>query len=785
MAKKDQTGAGDDHIEYVSIDQETRRRYLNYALSVISSRALPDVRDGLKPVQRRILYVMHQELGLMFNSKTRKCAKITGDTTGNYHPHGQVAVYEALVRMAQDFTLRYPVVYGQGNFGSVMGLPQAAERYTEAKLTAIAEQLMEELRYQTVDMRPNYDATREEPVVLPARYPNLLVNGSQGIAVGMATSIPPHNLTEVIKACVHLIASPDSTVAQVMKYVKGPDFPLGGRIVSDRKSLRKSYEEGKGSIKLRGEWKFDRDRRGEINNRVIIFSVPYGVETGPLLSTIGEIVVSRKLPQLLDVADETDEKNGLRIVLEIKPGADPEAVMAYLYKHTPLEQNIPMNLTSLITGEHGEIVPARLSLVEMLQHFLKFRFETVRRRFEYQLKILLKRIHILEGFAIVFEGLDKALRIIRASDGRRDAAEKLMKVFPLDEEQTFAILDMALYKISQLEIDNIIEELEEKRAEAKKIQTILASDKKLWSVVKSELEEIAEKFGDKRRTSVGSSDEIAEYDPEAYIVRENTNVVITTDGWIKRVGRLQNVETTRVREGDKVLEVVPGSTLDHVVFFSSDGIAYTLRMDQVPPSSGYGEPLSKHFRLGDGASIVAAISTDPRFTPEDKTKKSLPVPLPFLLVATARGQAMRISFSPFRVASTKAGRKFCRLSTGDKVVGVEMISDATSIFLASHHARILHCSLDDIPILSGVGKGLRGIKLATDDELLGFSLMSRPSDCLRVRTSGDKTLTFGQLKYGMTSRGGKGVKTSHRSTFEELIRPEIQLVDWTAIEEGT
>ncbi|MDA1213399.1 MAG: DNA topoisomerase 4 subunit A, partial [Planctomycetota bacterium] len=639
MAKKDQTGAGDDHIEYVSIDQETRRRYLNYALSVISSRALPDVRDGLKPVQRRILYVMHQELGLMFNSKTRKCAKITGDTTGNYHPHGQVAVYEALVRMAQDFTLRYPVVYGQGNFGSVMGLPQAAERYTEAKLTAIAEQLMEELRYQTVDMRPNYDATREEPVVLPARYPNLLVNGSQGIAVGMATSIPPHNLTEVIKACVHLIASPDSTVAQVMKYVKGPDFPLGGRIVSDRKSLRKSYEEGKGSIKLRGEWKFDRDRRGEINNRVIIFSVPYGVETGPLLSTIGEIVVSRKLPQLLDVADETDEKNGLRIVLEIKPGADPEAVMAYLYKHTPLEQNIPMNLTSLITGEHGEIVPARLSLVEMLQHFLKFRFETVRRRFEYQLKILLKRIHILEGFAIVFEGLDKALRIIRASDGRRDAAEKLMKVFPLDEEQTFAILDMALYKISQLEIDNIIEELEEKRAEAKKIQTILASDKKLWSVVKSELEEIAEKFGDKRRTSVGSSDEIAEYDPEAYIVRENTNVVITTDGWIKRVGRLQNVETTRVREGDKVLEVVPGSTLDHVVFFSSDGIAYTLRMDQVPPSSGYGEPLSKHFRLGDGASIVAAISTDPRFTPEDKTKKSLPVPLPFLLVATARGQA--------------------------------------------------------------------------------------------------------------------------------------------------
>ncbi|MFN0197748.1 MAG: DNA gyrase subunit A, partial [Planctomycetaceae bacterium] len=376
MVKQESPEPADDRIEYVSLSAETRRRYLNYALSVISSRALPDVRDGLKPVQRRIMYVMHQELGLTFNSKTRKCAKIVGDTTGNYHPHGTSAVYDALVRMAQDFTLRYPLVHGQGNFGSVIGLQQAAERYTEAKLSAIAEELMDELRYHTVDMRPNYDASRDEPVVLPARFPNLLVNGSQGIAVGMATNIPPHNLQEVIKGCIHIIANPDSTVAQLMKYIKGPDFPLGGRIVSDRASLRTAYEEGRGSVKLRGEWKFDRDRRGEINNRIIIFSVPYGVETGPLLSIIGEIVSSRKLPQLLDVADETDEKQGLRIVLELKPGADPDAVMAYLYKHTTLEQNIPMNLTSLITGEHGEMVPARLSLVEMLHHFLKFRFQT-------------------------------------------------------------------------------------------------------------------------------------------------------------------------------------------------------------------------------------------------------------------------------------------------------------------------------------------------------------------------------------------------------------------------
>ncbi|NOX56320.1 MAG: DNA topoisomerase, partial [Planctomycetes bacterium] len=294
-----------DRIEYVSLSQETRRRYLNYALSVIQSRALPDVRDGLKPVQRRILYVMYHDLRLHSGSKPRKCARICGDTMGGYHPHGDAAIYDALVRMAQDFTFRYPLVDGQGNFGSVMGLPAAAARYTEARLTAIAEQLMDELRFQTVEMRPNYDATRQEPVVLPARYPNLLVNGTQGIAVGMATNIPPHNLGEVIKGCIHLIRHPDATVAQVMKYIKGPDFPLGGRIVTDRRALTKTYKEGRGSIKVRGEWKVDTSRRKKSQNRLVVYSVPYGVETGNLVAELGQIVASRKLPQLVDVSDET------------------------------------------------------------------------------------------------------------------------------------------------------------------------------------------------------------------------------------------------------------------------------------------------------------------------------------------------------------------------------------------------------------------------------------------------------------------------------------------------
>ncbi len=775
---------GTDRIEYVSISQETRRRYLNYAMSVITARALPDVRDGLKPVQRRILYVMFDGLRLTADAKHRKCAKICGDTTGNYHPHGDAAVYEALCRMSQDFTLRAPLIDGQGNFGSMMGLPAAASRYTEARLTAIAAELMSELRYQTVDMRPTYDAVTEEPVVLPARFPNLLVNGAHGIAVGMMTNIPPHNLTEVINACVYMIDHSNVSVAQLLKYIKGPDFPLGGRLITDRRTMRKAYEEGRGSLKVRGEWQPDRQGRKTLANRLVIYSMPYGVESGNLVNEIGAIVQNRKLPQLLDVVDETSDETGLRIVLEIKSGADPEAVMAYLYKHTALEQNFVYNATALVPDGHGLTVPARLSLVELLQQFLEFRFATVRRRFEFLLEQLRKRIHILEGFEIIFDGLDKALRIIRKSQGKQDAAQKLMRAFPLDEIQTEAILVMQLYKISTLEIDNILQELADKRAEADRIERILKSDKRLWGVVKAELKELSDKYGDKRRTSIGSADEITEFDPEAYIVRENANVVVTRDGWIKRVGRLAKVESTRVREGDAVLDVVPGSTLDQIIFFTSEGVAYTMRIDGVPASAGYGDPLGKHFRMGDGAKVVAALSTDARFVPEDKKKRGQPTPAPYLLVATARGQVMRISLSTFRAISTKAGRKFCRLGKGDRVVFVELVTDAETMFLASKSARILHFSIDEVPVLGGPGKGVRGIRLQEGDEVLGGVQLVGARDCLKVKNEHDKLLTFGQMKYNVTSRGGKGVKTSHRTDFVEIVRPHIELVDWAAIEES-
>jgi DNA gyrase subunit A len=773
---------GGDRVEFVSISQETRRRYLNYAMSVIQSRALPDVRDGLKPVQRRILYVMYHGLHLTHDAKTRKCAKICGDTTGNYHPHGDQSVYDALVRLAQDFTYRAPLIDGQGNFGSVMGLPAAAPRYTEARLTKIACHLMNELKFDTVDMRATYDGATQEPVVMPARYPNLLVNGAQGIAVGMATSIPPHNLGEVIRACVHLIDSPDATVAQLMKYVKGPDFPLGGRIVTDRSDIRKMYEEGRGSVKVRGEWRFDKEKRKEVQNRLVIYSLPYNVETGSLTSEIGNIIANRKLTLLEEVNDETDDRNGLRIVLELKSGADPDAVIAYLYKHTSLEQNFSYNATCLVPDESGLMVPARTTLVEMLQHFLVFRQETVRKRFEYQLAQLEKRIHILEGFSIIFNGLDKALKLIRASTGKQDAAKKLMNAFPLDEVQTMAILELQLYKISKLEIDDIREELAEKEKQARRIRNILKSEVKLWKVVRDELEELSEEFANRRRTGIGSSEEITEFAAETYIVRENTNVVVTREGWLKRVGRLAKVESTRVRDGDSVLDVLPGSTVDNAIFLSSDGVAYTLSIDQVPASSGYGEPLAKHVRMSDGVSIVMAISTDARFTPEDDVEDDAST-APHLLVATAHGQVMRVSLSTFRPPSTKVGRKFCRLRKGDSVVHVELITEHQTMFLATKKARIIHFSLDDVPVLSGPGIGVKGIKMESGDEVLGAKLLTRPSDTLRVDNSNGTTLSFGQMKYNVTSRGGKGVKTSQRNEFLAITSEPIELVDWAALEE--
>lgn len=763
-----------------SIVEETRRRYLTYALSVITSRALPDVRDGLKPVQRRILYTMYHELTLYADRKPVKSARIVGDTMGKFHPHGDAAIYDAMVRMAQDFIVRMRLVDGHGNFGSIGGDSPASIRYTEARLTALAETLLAEIRQKTVPMRPNYDGTLEEPVVLPAQYPNLLVNGTAGIAVGMATNMPPHNLGDVCRACVHLIEDKDATTANLLDIVKGPDFPLGGKIVTDRRTLRQIYETGSGSIKVQAEWKLEEKVK---KRQIVVTSVPYGVNTANLEADIGEHIASRKLPQATDINNESNEKEGLRITIALKEDADPNLVMAYLYKHTAMQDNFAVNMTCLVPDKEGVLMPERVGLKELLRYFLDFRLETVRKRFEYELEVLKKRIHILKGFKIIFDALDKAIKLIRESDGRADAAVKLMKAFDLDEIQTDAILDAQLYKIAQMEIKKILDELREKKKQADEIEAILASTRRLWGIVKSELGELAEKFGDKRRTRLGSEEDTPEFDPEAFIVKENTNVVLTSDGWIKRVGRLASVEGTRVREGDTVIAVVPASTLDHVIFFADDGTAYTMRVNEVPVSSGHGTPISKFYKLNDSVKIIGATTTDNRFVPEKiKPPTKDDPPGPYLLVVTKDGMTLRTPLEPYRVESTKVGRRYVKLNDGDKVVMTAvLVGDEESIFLASADGHVIHFPINEINILSGVGKGVIGIKLADDDRCIGGALISKKSQMLQVVTSGDKTLEF-TGRYETVSRGGKGFEAVKRSSLVRVIPPAIALVNWEEYE---
>ena len=769
-------------IETVSIAEQVRDRFLTYAMSVVTGRALPDVRDGLKPVQRRILYAMYNDLNLTVDKKALKCAKIVGEVMGNYHPHGDGALYEALVRMSQNWVLRVPLVYGQGNFGSVDGDPPAAYRYTEAKLTRQAELLLSELDSETVDLTANYDGTRREPIVLPAQFPNLLVNGTAGIAVGMATQIPPHNLAEVLKACILLIEQPDSTVANLLDKVKGPDFPLGGKIVTDRTTLRKIYEEGRGTIKVQGEWKeekLERDRR-----QIVITSIPYGVNKGELENTIGRIIEERKLPQLTGQSNESNDKDGLRLVLEVKTGTDPNLVMAYLYKHTELQKTFSYNMTALVSNDDGTRMVPRdgLSLKDLLQHFLDFRLATVKRRFEYKLRQLRRRIHILEGFAIIFNALDQAIKIIRNSSGKSDAAEKLKAAFKLDDEQVTAILDAQLYKIAQMEIKKILDELEEKKKQAKEIETVLASKKKLWGVIKDEMDKLIEQFSERRKTRMASDEDVLEFDEEAYIARENTNVVLTRNGWIKRIGRLTSVESTLVQEGDEVVAVVPGSTLDHVAFFADDGTAYTMRINEVPATTGYGEPITKFFKLGDGVKVVAAVTTDPRFTSADQPGSCDTPGGPYILVGTRNGYVLRTPLTAFRTESTKVGRRFAKLEEGDKVVMVRLAGQEESVMLATSGGYVTHFPLDQVTILAGVGRGVFGIKLESGDECLGGVLVGGRFDKLVLETESGKTQDFGPGAVKSRHRGGKGDKPGIRTRFTRVVPQPIELTDWEAVE---
>ncbi|HEX3693819.1 MAG TPA: DNA topoisomerase IV subunit A [Polyangia bacterium] len=754
-------GGGPTPPTDASLALEAQRRYLNYAVSVITARALPDVRDGLKPVQRRILYAMYANLHLYPDARFRKCATIVGEVLGKFHPHGDASSYEAMVRMAQDFSLRYLLVDGHGNFGSLDGDGAAAYRYTEARLAPLAMELLSEIKQGTVDFRPNYDGTTEEPIVLPAKLPQLLVNGCTGIAVGMATNIPPHNLEEVCQAAIALIDDKNLETKDLLKFIKGPDFPTGGQITNNKKELREIYETGQGGVRLRGEWKTEAQQRG--GDRIIVTSIPFGIDKSTVVERIADVIINKTLPMLVDVRDESTAD--VRIVLELKGDADPALVMSYLYKHTPLEQSFHCNFTCLVPTENREIAgPMRLDLKAILREFLEFREEVVTRRFEFELGELERRIHILEGFRIIFDLLDEAIRIIRKSDGKADAAGKLMKRFGIDDVQTDAILELKLYKLARLEIQAILDELREKQVRAKDIRAILGDKRKLWKVIRTELSEVSDKFKDKRRTRIGGpGGEDVAFDAEAFIVDEDATVVLSRDGWLKRSREIKDLSATRLREGDAVLTAVRGSTKESMAIFSNLGSCYVMRINDVPASTGYGEPIQKLFNFRDGERAIAA-----------QLMSTAAVPTGGLCAAvTRRGFGMRFNLDPHRELSTRAGRRFAKLADGDEIVGIALAKATDVVCVVTTQARALLCAADELPELANPGRGVTVIKVAEDDGVLGFGV-GRPKekDVLIAELDSGKKIAVGPGRFDVTGRGGRGHQLARKATVTRAAPPE-------------
>jgi len=760
----------------VPLHKAAQRRYLSYALSVITSRALPDVRDGLKPVQRRILYAMLHNLHLRPEGRYRKSAAVVGEVMAKYHPHGDQSIYDAMVRMAQPFSLLHPLVDGQGNFGSLDGDNAAAMRYTECKLRPAAMELLDELGKQTVEYRPNYDGQIFEPIVLPARYPQLLVNGVEGIAVGMATKIPPHNLREIINAAVRLIDDPTLSVAQLCRTVKGPDFPTGGRILTGRDDLRAIYETGSGKVTLRGEYTTEKVGR---KNYVILTSIPFAQNKAVLIERISMLISQRKVPQLLDVRDESTED--VRIVLELRRAEDVGPAMAYLFKHTPLQQNFHVNLTVLVPTDNPAVsAPARLDLRSVLWYWLNFRQETVRRRFDYDLRKLNERIHVLEAFETIFDCLDEAIAIIRASEGKRDAAEKLMERFDLDDVQADAILQLRLYKLAKLEILLIREELEEKRTEAARIAAILESEEELWRVVKEELQDVAKTYGQRRRTTIGELEELESYNEDAYIVAEDAVVIVTREGWFKRQGRVTGLDRVRIKEGDAIGWAIKASTRSTVAFLTDRGVAYTMRVDDVPATTGYGEPVQAHFKFAPGERLVGVVGYDKRIRPAaPKGTMGLfdeEVPPPHIVAVSRQGRGVRIALNAFEEPSNKSGRKFMKVGKTNDGVVAAWPSDATEmVSIATKKGRMLVYPAVEINTVRGAGKGVLAIKLSSGDQVLAFELTTDKFGGATVTTTQGREETARASKH-LGKRANSGSVVLRRGGFTEWLQEPVALL---------
>jgi DNA gyrase subunit A len=727
----------------INIEEEMKTSYLDYAMSVIVGRALPDVRDGLKPVQRRILYAMLRE-GLTPGKKYSKCAGVVGEVLKKYHPHGDSAVYDALVRLAQDFNMRYPLVDGQGNFGSVDGDPAAAYRYTEARLAKIAEEMLVDIDKETVDFVANFDETTEEPTVLPARIPNLLVNGSSGIAVGMATNIPPHNLGEVIDGLLLLIDNPDATVKEIMKKIKGPDFPTGG-IIHGRKGIVDAYTTGRGQVKMRARVDIEEHKKG---SQIIISELPYQTNKARLIEKIAELVRQKRIEGISDLRDESD-RDGIRVVLEVKKGDIPQVILNNLYKQTPMETSFGIIMLAIVNGQ-----PRVLNLLELLTLFLKHRREVTVRKTRFELRKAEEKAHILEGLKVALDNLDKIIKLIRQSKTPEDALNGLMKGFPLSKVQAQAILDMRLQRLTGLEREKIIKDYNETLKAIKRLKAILDSPALVDDIIRQELEDVKKKYEDKRRTEI--TKEADEITMEDLVADEDVVITITHQGYIKRTS-LDEYRSQRrggkgmkgmaTRKEDFVEDLFTASTHDFLLFFTNFGRLYWLKVYRVPEMS----------RAARGKAIVSLIQMSSR----ERITAVFPVKEftggKYLFMATKKGYVKKTSLTAY--SNPRAvGINAIKIEDNDELIGVRATNGEKDIILSTRDGMSIRFNEKDVREMGRVARGVKGINLKSGDEVVSVGVVEKGASLLTVTEKGYGKRTKAD-EYRVQSRGGKGIKT--------------------------
>jgi len=732
-----------------NITVEMKESYLDYAMSVITQRALPDVRDGLKPVHRRILYAMH-EMGLTSGAKTRKSAAVVGEVLGNFHPHGDASVYDAMVKMAQDFSYRYPLIVGQGNFGNIDGDSAAAMRYTEAKMSKISGELLKDLEKETVEWRPNYDNTRKEPDVLPAALPNLLLNGTLGIAVGMATNIPPHNLKEVVEATVHLIDNPEATTEDLLGFIKGPDFPTGG-VAYNQTDITHAYSTGRGGVVTRGVAEIVEDKKG--NFQIIITSIPYRVNKAELIIAIADLVREKKVEGIKGLRDESAKD--LRIVIDLKPSAQPQKVLNFIYKHTQLEEAFHYNMVALVDG-----VPQTLSLKSFLDEFIDHRKIMVKRRTEFDLKKAEAREHILLGLKKALDHIDEIIKLIKKSKDIEDAKKNLMKAFKFSEIQAQTIVDMKIGRLSGLERQKIEDELKEVQTLIKFLKDILSSAKKILGIVKSELQETALKYADDRKTKIVKQG-VGSMSDEDLIADEDNVLVLTTGGYIKRTNPDEYKKQRRggigvvdldTKDEDFVVNFLTASTHNDILFFSDKGKAYQIKMHELPEGR----------RATKGKALVNYLS----ISPEERVTSVLAMPKELknsklsLMMVTKQGVSKKVDAAAFHDVR-RSGLIAISLHDGDELTSVQFVAPTNEVILATAKGQSIRFKELDIREMGRNAAGVRAVKLRKGDFVVSTDIVKKEMDnpaffVISSNGYGKKTLL---KEYKVQKRGGSGIKT--------------------------